>query len=98
MDELIGAAEAARRAGVSKEWIIKLCQQARISGARKIGNQWVIPAGAKVLPPVAIGRPLRTLEIPRHQHAGAGPGYQHKPAPAKAGEAGPRAGKKGAKK
>lgn len=69
MDELISAAEAAARLGVSKDWIVKLCQQGRIPGARKLGRKvndpWLIPVGAKVLPPAAIGRPLRTTEIPR---------------------------------
>ncbi|MDQ3565728.1 MAG: DNA-binding protein [Pseudomonadota bacterium] len=68
MSEWIGAAEAARRARVSKEWIIKLCQKKRIPGARKLGpkpsDPWLIPPGAKI-EPTGLGRPLRTLEIPK---------------------------------
>lgn len=64
MNELITVPEAARRAGRSRQWILRLCVEGRIEGAYKIGRHWVIPAGAKVqeVPP---GRPLRTLEIPK---------------------------------
>jgi hypothetical protein len=36
----------------------------RIPGARKLGRDWLIPAGAKIKP-TGLGRPLRTVEIPR---------------------------------
>lgn len=66
MDEWITVPEAARRLGVSRQWVLKLCVDGRIPGARQIGRQWEIPAGAKIkeLPPRPT-RPLRTLEIPR---------------------------------
>lgn len=65
--ELISVTEAARRLGVSKAWVVRLCQQGRIPGAQKIGGVWVIPVGAKIKPAVprkSPGRPLRTREIP----------------------------------
>lgn len=63
MDNWITVPEAARRLGVTRQWVFRLCQDGRITGARKIGRQWVIPAGAKIetLP----GPRLRTTEIPR---------------------------------
>lgn len=64
VEDLISAVEAAERLGISKKWILALCAQGRIPGARKIGRQWVIPPGAKI-EPTGLGRPLRTLEIPR---------------------------------
>lgn len=64
MEELITVPEAARRLGLSRQRIGQLCKDGRIPGARMIGRQWAIPAGAKIeaLPP---GRPSRTIEIPR---------------------------------
>ena len=38
-----------------------LCQQGRISGAQKIGRDWVIPADAPD-PSLPAGRPLKTSE------------------------------------
>lgn len=55
-------AEAARRAGVSPEWIRKLCAQGRIKGAKKHGRDWAIPAGAAI---AAKPRSLRATTIPR---------------------------------
>ena len=43
--------EAAEALGVSRCWILRLCQQGRVKGARKLGRAWMIPA-----PPVLLGR------------------------------------------
>lgn len=65
MDEWITTTEAAKRLKRSGRWLAKLAAQGRIKGARKVGNQWVIPAGAKI-EPVSLGAPFLTpLEIPR---------------------------------
>jgi hypothetical protein len=64
VEELITAAVAADRLGVSPRWLAKLCSLGRIPGARKLGRDWLIPAGAKI-EPTGLGRPLRTIEIPR---------------------------------
>jgi len=64
VEEDITALEAAARLGVSPRWLAKLCQEGRIPGARKPGRDWLIPPGAKIAP-TGLGRPLRTLEIPR---------------------------------
>lgn len=63
MDELITVPEAASRLGVSRQWVLKLCNDGRIPGARKRGRDWLIPEGAKIEPPPP--RPSRTVEIPR---------------------------------
>jgi excisionase family DNA binding protein len=64
MEDLIGLPEAARRLGVSRQWILKLCHDHRIRGARKVGRGWVIPEGAKIDPPPP--RLSRTaVQIPR---------------------------------
>jgi excisionase family DNA binding protein len=63
MDDLIGVPEAARRLGVSTQWVLKLCRDGRIHGARRIGRDWLIPEGAKIDPPPP--RRSRTIEIPR---------------------------------
>jgi len=64
MDEWMTVPEAARRLGVSRQWIYKLCVDGRIEGARQIGRQWQIPEGAKINEPPA--RPRRPpTEIPR---------------------------------
>jgi len=63
--ELINASEAARRAGVSREWISRLCAQGRIEGARKLGRGWSIPAGAKIAKLKPRTYVLRATEIPR---------------------------------
>jgi hypothetical protein len=52
--------EAGIRAGVTPDYIRKLCTQGRIEGAKKWGRSWMIPAGAKVQM-----RQLRVSEIPR---------------------------------
>ncbi len=65
--DLITASEAARRLGVSRSRITVLCQQGRIPDAQKVGTVWVIPVGAKILPPPprkAAGPPLRATRIP----------------------------------
>lgn len=64
MEELITAAVAADRLGVSARWLAKLCADGRIPGARKLGRDWLIPPGAQIAP-TGLGRPLRTIEIPR---------------------------------
>jgi len=66
-DEWITVPEAARRMGVSRQRVLKLCVDGRVQGARKIGHRWAIPEGAKIeeLPPNPTPRPLRTTEIPR---------------------------------
>ena len=43
--------EAAEALGLSRVWILRLCQQGRVKGARKLGRAWMIPA-----PPVLLGR------------------------------------------
>jgi excisionase family DNA binding protein len=64
VEDLISLPEAARRLGVSRQWILKLCHDHRIRGARKVGRGWVIPEGAKIEPPPP--RPSRAaVEIPR---------------------------------
>jgi excisionase family DNA binding protein len=65
MEELITLSEAARRLGVSRQWIFKLVTDGRIPGARQIGDggPWLIPEGAKIEPPPP--RPSRVIEIPR---------------------------------
>jgi len=65
--ELITASEAAKRLGVKRSWISRLCQQGRIPDAQKVGTVWVIPVGAEILPPPprkATGPPLRATRIP----------------------------------
>ncbi|MGH8469366.1 MAG: helix-turn-helix domain-containing protein [Gammaproteobacteria bacterium] len=66
MDNLLTVPEAAQRLGVTRQWVLALCAQGRVRGAKKIGRQWLIPAGAKVdpPPPKPAGRPLRTKQIP----------------------------------
>lgn len=64
MEALISIPEAARRLGVARQWILKLCHDGRIPGSRKVGRQWVIPEGAKIEPPPP-RRASRTIEIPR---------------------------------
>lgn len=54
--EWITAAEAARRLGLSRERVSRLCQQGRIRGAQKVGPIWVIPVGAEIEPPPRAGR------------------------------------------
>ena len=66
---MITTVEAARRLGLSRQWIFKLCAAGRVPGARKDGRDWLIPAGAKIQP-TGLGRPLRTLEIPRATKGG----------------------------
>ena len=63
MDDLIGVPEAARRLGVSTQWVLKLCRDGRINGARRIGRDWLIPEGASIEPPPP--RPSRMIKIPR---------------------------------
>lgn len=55
--------EAAKRLGVSRQWILRLCKDGRVTGARKRGRDWLIPEGAKIEPPPP--RPSRSIEIPR---------------------------------
>lgn len=55
--------EAAARLGVSRQWVLKLCRDGRIHGARRIGRDWLIPEGATIDPPPP--RHSRTIEIPR---------------------------------
>ena len=42
--------EAAEALGMSRAWILHLCQGGRVEGARKLGIVWMIPA-----PPVLLG-------------------------------------------
>lgn len=56
--------EAAKRLGVSRQWILRLCKDGRITGARKRGRDWLIPEGAKIEPPPPRAAPL-AIEIPR---------------------------------
>ena len=72
MNESISTAVAAERLGISARWLAKLCEQGRVPGAKKIGGVWIVPVGAKI-EPTGLGRPLRTLEIPR-----AGKGKERK--------------------
>lgn len=53
--------EAARRLGLSRGRLAKLCKDGRVRGAQKLGRQWIIPEGATIEPPPP--RPSR--EIPR---------------------------------
>lgn len=62
-EDLITVPEVATRLGVSRQWILKLCRDGRITGARKPGRDWLIPEGSKIEPPPP--RPSRTIEIPR---------------------------------
>ncbi len=65
MDEWVTTTEAALRLKRSGRWLAKLCEQGRVKGCRKVGNQWMIPAGAKI-ERVKLGAPFLTpLEIPR---------------------------------
>lgn len=61
--DMITIVEAAKRLGVTRQWIYKLCADGRIPAAKRYGRQWVVPAGKlEVLP---LPRPSRTIEIPR---------------------------------
>lgn len=64
MNEYITPDEAAAELGVTANWIRQLCMNGRIPGAKKFNRSWMVPRGAKISP-VAPGRPLRTLEIPK---------------------------------
>ncbi|MGH8527513.1 MAG: helix-turn-helix domain-containing protein [Gammaproteobacteria bacterium] len=68
-EDFITVAMAAQRLGVSPRWLAKLCADRRIPGARKPGRDWMIPVGARI-EPTGLGRPLRTLEIPRAEKRG----------------------------
>lgn len=61
--EIITIVEAAKRLGVTRQWLYKLCADGRLPAAKRYGRQWVLPAGElEVLPPP---RPSRVIEIPR---------------------------------
>jgi excisionase family DNA binding protein len=71
-DELITVPEAARRLGVTRQWILRLCAEGRIPAAKRIGRGWFLPAGeVEVLPlPLPPLRPRlprasRMIQIPR---------------------------------
>lgn len=42
----IDPVEAAKRLGVSRQWIHKLLKAGRLPGARKVGRAWLIPEEA----------------------------------------------------
>jgi excisionase family DNA binding protein len=49
----IDPVEAAKRLGVSRQWINVLLKDGRLPGARKVGRAWMIPEEAleNILPP-----------------------------------------------
>lgn len=59
----INITEAARRLGVTRQWVFRLCKAGRIAGAHQIGRQWVLPSDAEIveLP----GPRLRSTKIPQ---------------------------------
>lgn len=61
-DDWMTVPEAARRLGLSRGRVAKLCKDGRISGAKKYGRQYLIPEGAKIEPPPSS---FRAIEIPR---------------------------------
>lgn len=72
MDEWITTKEAGRRLDPprSSRWIATLCAQDRLTPkAKKMGRDWFVKEGAKI-EPTGLGRPLRTLEIPREAKKG----------------------------
>lgn len=42
--DIITAEEAARKWGITRRRVQILCVEGRILGAKKLGNQWVMPA------------------------------------------------------
>lgn len=56
MARLITCSEFARRRGVSVQRVRQLARAGRIPGAARVGERWVVPASASVLPAPA-GRP-----------------------------------------
>lgn len=61
---MITIVEAAKRLGVTRQWLYKLCADGRLPAAKRYGRQWIVPAGKlEVLPPPP--RPSRVIEIPR---------------------------------
>ncbi len=49
---LVSALEAASIMSLSKIRVKQLCQENRLEGAFKVGNQWIIPVPIVRLPPV----------------------------------------------
>ena len=69
--DMITVPEAARRLGLSRQWLLRLCTDGRIPQAERRGRWWMLPTGAlKILPaPLPPVRPpprrtARTIQIP----------------------------------
>ena len=50
MKALLPVAKFAARIGVSPSRVRQLCAVGRVSGARKVGKVWVVPADAYIIP------------------------------------------------
>ena len=50
MEALITVTSAARALGVCAQRVRALCQQGRVSGAKKYGRAWLIPSPIAVMP------------------------------------------------
>lgn len=48
--DFLSTSEYAAKLGVTPMRVRRLCQDGRIPGAKKIGRDWVIPAGARPIP------------------------------------------------
>ncbi len=53
---MIGAREAAKQLGVTKQRVCTLCRTGRIAGAVLVANTWAIPKAFVVLPPSGSGK------------------------------------------
>lgn len=57
MSKLINTEQAAAVLGISKRRIQALAAQGRVSGAVKVGRDWVFPADLQILPGRPVGYP-----------------------------------------
>lgn len=74
--EMVKVPEAARRLGLSRQWLLRLLTDGRIPQAKRRGRHWLLPTGPlEVLPPPppAVRTPpprsSRVIEIPGRKPA-----------------------------